>query len=144
MLLLRAAAYSLPMKDIDERLAEVIQKITGKLMNVTSENINTDTFDSEAFYRLNKKLLDLARFHRRFIKLQYGEEELVYRAVCYIEEVMLPSISGPELTGNWFHYTLQTVINIARPMLGPSGADGYDFLNDMDKGLQQMREMSFI
>jgi len=131
------------MKDLDTRIAETTQKITEKLLSTPVGGASETRGDADTFFGLNQKLLDLARFHRNFIKLQYGDEEFLFRALSFVEEVMLPSISGPELTGNWFHYTLQTVINIGRPMLGPTGTDAYDFLNDMESGVKRMRELSF-
>lgn len=131
--------------DIDQRIAVVLVKITEKLMSVPAVELGVVTdAQADAFLALNKKLTDLVRFHRSFILLQYGDDDLVYRAVCYVEEVMLPSISGPELTGNWFHYTLQTLINTARPIAGPKGSEAYAFLDDMDNGVKRMRDMSLL
>jgi hypothetical protein len=145
LLLFWVSQNAAAMKDIDQRIAVVLGKITEKLTSVPAEDLSVDDDDqADAFIMLNKKLNDLVRFHRSFVKLQYGEEEIVYRAVCFVEEVMLPSISGPELSGNWFHYTLQTLINIARPIKGPEGSEAYRYLDDVDDGVQRMREMSLL
>lgn len=131
--------------DIDQRIAVVLVKITEKLVNIPSGDLAALTDEQiDAFILLNKKLNDLVRFHRSFVQLQWGEEEVVYRAVCFVEEVMLPSISGPDLSGAWFHFTFQTVLNIARPIKGPEGPDAFAFLGDMDNGIIQMREMNLV
>ena len=133
------------MKDIDQRISLVLLKITEKLTNVAATDLAPDDeTQADTFIALNTKLNDLVRFHRSFVQLQWGEQEIVYRAVCFVEEVMLPSISGPELSGDWFQFTLQTVLNIARPIKGPEGPDAYALLDDMDGGIRQMREISLL
>ena len=131
------------MKDIDQRIAAVLLQITAKLVTVPEEDSESDE-TADRFFMLNKKLNDLVRFHRSFVQLQWGEEEVVFRAVCFVNEVMLPSISGQDVNGNWFHFSLQTVLNIVRPIKGPESADGYALLNDMEIGVKQMREMSIL
>ena len=131
-------------RNIDERLASALQRITEKLVGAMAAEHENEDDQAEAFTLLHKKLSDLVRFHRAFIKLQYGDDEFVLRAVCFVEEVMMPSISGPDVSGAWFHFTLQTAINIARPIKGPEGSEGYAFLNELDRGVKQMREMSLL
>lgn len=132
------------MKDLDQRIAVLLLEITEKLTNVSAKSLNPDDAQSKQFIALNQKLNDLVQFHRSFIKLQWGEDELVFRVACFVNEVMLPSISGPELSGSSFHYSLQTVLNIVRPIKGPQSKGGYTVLDEMDRGIERMRDLSAL
>ena len=107
-----------------EKQIQTIEQIEGNLneLNEMTENF----YNSAMFYLVN-------------IESLYGKDEIIIRAINYINEVHVI----PPLRGNyaWFEYTLGAVLELACPNSRLSKKN-LNFLNDIESGIKDYRENS--
>ena len=121
---IRESCFNLSISLMWEKQIQTIEQIEGNLneLNEMTENF----YNSAMFYLVN-------------IESLYGKDEIIIRAINYINEVHVI----PPLRGNyaWFEYTLGAVLELACPNSRLSKKN-LNFLNDIESGIKDYRENS--
>ena len=124
------------MSSLDTRIEKVCWRLSARL------NAAKDTAGEVGsvleYIDLHSKLVDLANFHREHIRFRDGDEEMVYRAICFMEEVLLTPFSGANAGAEWFYYNLQTLLALTSGQ-GTMCNDTKRFLDDLQNGIDKFR-----
>jgi len=128
------------MDTLDDRFDKLCWRISTKLTQSHGAARTTASGVVE-YFDMHTKLCNVAKFHRDFVAMQGGDEEVVYRALCYIEQAVLTPYSGTNHDADWLHYSLQILLGVAHPyrQIGP---DAKKFLDDMRRGIDSASEIT--
>lgn len=124
------------MSSLDTRIEKVCWRISARLN--AAHDTGGEVGSVMDYIDLHTQLVDLALFHREFIRLQDGDEEVVYRAICFMEEVLLTPFSGISKDGRWFFHNLQSLLSIVAGN-GRMCSETKLFLDDLERGINRMR-----
>ena len=124
------------MSSLDTRIEKVCWRISARLN--AARDTGGEVGSVLEYMDLHTKLVDLAHFHREFLRLRGEDEEAVYRAICFMEEVLLTPFSGAVQGEKWFYNNLQTLLAIVSGT-GRMCRDTKRFLDDLQKGIEKMR-----
>jgi len=115
-----------------------IEKVCWRLSARLNSAVDTDGEVGSVmdYIDLHTKLVDLANFHREYLRMQDKDEEIVYRAVCFMEEVLLTPFSGAATGPKWFYYNLHTLLALASGK-GNMCNETKEFLNDLSRGIDE-------
>ena len=128
------------MKDLKEHIREACFNLSTSLMwekeSLTVERIEKHMSELN---EMTEKFYEKAVFYFENIEALEGNEQIIVRAINYIEEAH----AIPPLRGNyvWFDYTLGTLIELACPNSRLSEKN-LEFLNDIETGIKDYRDNS--
>lgn len=124
------------MSSLDTRIEKVCWRLSARLNS--SVDTGGEIGSVMEYIDLHTKLVDLTNFHREYLRMQGKDEEIVYRAVCFMEEVLLTPYSGAQDSPKWFYYNLHTLIAVATGT-GHMCRETKEFLNDLTNGIDKLR-----
>jgi hypothetical protein len=124
------------LSSLDTRIEKVCWRISARLNS--GKNTGGEAGSVMEYIDLHTKLVDLAHFHREHARFRGGDEEVVYRAICFMEEVLLTPFSGASESPRWFYNNLHTLLVIASGN-GSMCKETKRFLNDLTTGIEKMK-----
>ena len=124
------------MSSLDTRIEKVCWRISARLNAAVDSGGEVGSVME--YIDLHTKLVDLAQFHRDFLRFRDADEEMVYRAICFMEEVLLTPFSGTEQSPRWFYHNLHTLLTLATGR-GRMCSETKLFLDDLASGIERFR-----
>jgi hypothetical protein len=125
------------LSSLDTRIEKICWRISARLNS--GKPTGGEVGSVMEYIELHTKLVDLAHFHREYVRFRGGDEEVVHRAICFMEESLLNPFSGATDGAKWFYYNLHTLVTLA---IGNGRLSGETklFLNDLQTGLDTLRK----
>jgi len=122
------------MDPLTEKIDSSCWRISARLTaNDSGSNGTLDYID------LHTAMMDFVGFHRDILKLENADEEIVYNALCFIEELLLTPVSGPRQPEHWFRTTLHTLMTIYYAK-GKVQDGGKRFLKELSKSIKTLQD----
>ena len=125
------------MESLDDRIDRVCWRLSTRLSQSRVPD-NDASGNIVAYFDTHTKLCDIAKFHRDFIRMQGGNEEAVYRALCFVEEAVLTPYSGTDRGTEWVYFSLHILLSVVYPHRR-LGCTALTFLDDLNAGIEKMR-----
>jgi len=91
-------------KDIEDTCWRICAKLSAN---------DKDAVGVLPYIELHTAMLDFVNFQRDVMRLEEGNERLVYDALCFIEDALLVPLPNIKPPNEWFGITLHTLMRLA-------------------------------